>query len=122
MKLLHLGSPGNQFRPFEQTRIIERAVFDQNLARGAHRACRELDSASLAEMSGGRPRAIFLIEGSRAALCELETQSVNHHEEIACATRDHLTGQAVAKPSHKRRAFGLVADIATVAAAGEFRF
>ena len=33
MKLLHLRSPGNQFRPFEHTRVVESA--DGGLVGGA---------------------------------------------------------------------------------------
>jgi len=96
MKLLHLRSPCNQFRPFEHTRVVESADLDEDRPRPTIRACSELDSANLAEMPCRRPRAILLIEGSGGALGELEPVSVNSHEEIACAARYHLARPAVA--------------------------
>src|SRR4051812_16885994 len=95
MKLLHLRSPGYQLRPFEQTRVIQSADLDEHGCRCAFRACRELDSASLAKMSGRSPRPILLVEGSGSPLRKLKPLSVNRHEEIAGTTRNHLAGQAV---------------------------
>jgi hypothetical protein len=69
-----------------------------------------------------RPRAILLIEGSGSALGELEPLSVNRHEEIAGATRNHLARQTVAEASHEWRPFALVADVAAVASASKCKF
>src|SRR5882724_90797 len=96
MKPLHLRSPGNQLRPVEHTGVIESADLDEHSRRRALRACSEMDSASPAEMSGRRPRAIVLIERSGGALGELEAVSANRHEEIACAARNRLACPAVA--------------------------
>src|SRR5207247_1448046 len=96
MKLLHLRSPGNHLRPFEHHGVVESADLDEHSPRRAIRACREVDSASLAEMSSRRPRAILLIEGSRRALGELEALCFNRHVEIACAARNRLARPAVA--------------------------
>src|SRR6476661_3828732 len=122
MKLLHLGSPGHQLGSFEHTRVIESADLDEHGCRREFRACGQLDSASLAEMSGRRPRAILLVEGSRGAFGKLETLGVNRHEEIAAATRNLLTRQAVAQTSHQCRPFALIADVTAVASTRECKF
>src|SRR6266540_2688091 len=96
MKLLHLRSPGNQLRPLEHARVVESADLNEHSPRRALRACREVDSASLAEMSSRSPRVILLIEGSRRALGELEALCFNRHVEIACAARNRLARPAVA--------------------------
>src|SRR5438132_5593999 len=95
MKFLHLRGPGNQLRPFEHTGVIESADLDEHSPRRALRACSEMDTASLAEMSGRRPRAIIFIERFGSALRELEALSVNRHEKIACAARNRLACPAV---------------------------
>jgi hypothetical protein len=62
MKLLHLGSPGHQLRPFEDAWVIEGADLDEDGGWGTIRARSEMDPASPAEVSSGRARAIVLIE------------------------------------------------------------
>jgi len=96
MKLLHLGSPGDDFRPFKHTGVVERADLDEHRRRSALRACGQMDSASLAEMPGRRPGAIILVEGSGSAPGKLEALRVNGHEEIPCAARNRLARPAVA--------------------------
>src|SRR5436190_14151391 len=64
---------------FEHTGVIESADLDQHSRRRALRACAEMDTASLAEMSGGRSRAIIFIEGPGSPFGELEALSVNGH-------------------------------------------
>src|SRR5580765_1553473 len=97
MKLLHFRSPGNELRPFEHTGVVERADLDEHSTRRAIRACSEMNSASLAKMSGRRPRAIVLVEGSGRALGELEALRLDRHEEIPCAARNRLARPAVAE-------------------------
>ena len=96
MKLLHLRSPGDQLRPFEHPGVVESADLDEHRPQGTLRACREVDAASLAEVPGGRPCAILLVEGFWGALGELEGSSVNRHEEIARAARNRLARPAIA--------------------------
>src|SRR5262245_10990984 len=105
VKLLHLGSPGNQLRPFEHTRVVERADLDEHSPGRELRACRELDSASPAEMSSRRTRTILLIEGSGGALSELESLGINRHKEIARASGYHLARPAVAQASEEWQPF-----------------
>ena len=81
-----------------------------------------MHSARLAEVAGRRPRTIPLVERLGGALGELERLSVNRHEEIACAARNHLARPTVTQASETLRRFALVADFAAVASAGECKF
>ena len=65
---------------------------------------------------------VLFIEGPRGAFGKLEGLSVNRHEEISCAARNHLARQTVAQASHEWRPFALVADFAAVASAGKCKF
>jgi hypothetical protein len=69
-------------------------------------------------MAHRRAEAILLIEGARGAFGELEGRSIDCHEEIAGASRDHLASKAIALTSHEWRPLTLVADVTAVAAAG----
>src|SRR5437870_11403924 len=79
-----------------------------------------MDSANLAEVPCRRPRMVLFSEGPRRAFGKLEGLSVNRHEEISCAARNHLARPAVAEASETLRAHALVADFATVTSAGEY--
>src|SRR5258708_5081782 len=79
-----------------------------------------MDSANLAEVPCRRPRMVLFIEGPRGAFGKLEALSVNRHEEISCAARNHLAGRAVGEASERLRAGAWVADFATVTSAGEY--
>ena len=83
MKLLHLGSPCHQLRPFEYTGVVQGADLDEHSRRRALRTGCEMDPASFAEMSRRRAQTITLVEGTGRAFGELEFLRGNRNEKIA---------------------------------------
>jgi hypothetical protein len=117
MKLLHLGSPSDQLRTCEHTRIIEGAYLDEDRTRRPFGMCRQVNSTSGAELSCRRSGKVLLVEGMRSALGKLERLSVDRHKEISGPARYLLARPTEAQPVEALRSFALVADFTTVAAA-----
>jgi hypothetical protein len=78
-----------------------------------------MDAARFAEMSRRFPRMFLVRERARCTLRKLKRVRVDGHEEIAGAAGNFLARPAQAQASEAWRAFALVADFTTVAAAGE---
>jgi hypothetical protein len=120
VKLLHLRSPGDDLRAFENTGVIESADLNEDRTGRTLRARGQMDSANLTEVSCRTPRMIVVGERAGISGGKLKRLGVDRHEEISCPARNHLTGAAITQTSETPRPAAFVANGLAVTAAGSY--